>query len=94
MKVIWKHYIPAAVLFAMAWVAVTIPALTVFLVAAALVTFGTVYAWVVYKIHQVQKMQNVSPPFAGADFWSSTEPTFRNVTATFVRTRWARDVNS
>ncbi|MCB0416970.1 MAG: hypothetical protein H6617_01340 [Bdellovibrionaceae bacterium] len=79
----WKHYIPAALLLASAWLFAAVPALAVLIVSGALVFFGLLYASIVYKVHRAQ--DSAPPPgVVDAEFYRG-EPNFKNVTVHFAR---------
>ncbi|MBN20292.1 MAG: hypothetical protein CL678_03305 [Bdellovibrionaceae bacterium] len=70
----WKNYLPAAGFFFVAWFFMAFPAFAAFLLSAAFIFMGVVYASLVKKIHDARKYQSQY------DHFHHDEPNFKNVT--------------
>jgi len=91
----WKHYLPAGGLFGMALFFGLFPSFTLFLIVGGLSSLAVLYAWIIYRIHRYQD-QDQFDTMTGfeRDIFDTGEPTFRNISVTFIRRRrWDQSFN-
>jgi predicted membrane protein len=85
-----KDYFPAVFLFFLGGFFLLLPFLAVFLVVGSFFLFGLIYAFTIYKLHQLQNHMRRSPPESVVlepEESTIENPSFRRVTTYIVKNK-------